>query len=123
MKYCTYCGNEVHDEAIVCVHCGCAIRTPANPGLVLAIKIFMIVGCIGQPLTAWVNLVSLGYLDIVSTLLALLLPLAWCIPMTVSVFRSLNQQRRVGMGMKICVLLFVNTIAGVLLLCLNDKNQ
>ena len=116
MKYCTYCGNEVHDEAIVCVHCGCAIQksstVAANPGLALAIKIFMVVGCVGQSLM----LANMG-------ILIMLLPLAWCIPMTVSVFRSLNQGRRIGLPMKICALLFVNTIAGVLLLCLNDKNQ
>ena len=26
MAYCTKCGNEVHDEAVICVHCGCPIE-------------------------------------------------------------------------------------------------
>ena len=26
MKYCSKCGHELLDEAIVCVHCGCMIR-------------------------------------------------------------------------------------------------
>lgn len=24
--FCSKCGKEVHDEAVVCVHCGCAIK-------------------------------------------------------------------------------------------------
>lgn len=37
MKYCTYCGNELHDEAVVCPSCGCpvegSIKTPASDKL------------------------------------------------------------------------------------------
>lgn len=29
MKYCQHCGQEVREEAVVCIHCGCAI-SPAN---------------------------------------------------------------------------------------------
>lgn len=25
MKYCQHCGQEVREEAVVCIHCGCAI--------------------------------------------------------------------------------------------------
>ncbi len=25
MKYCTHCGAEIHDEAVVCPKCGCAV--------------------------------------------------------------------------------------------------
>lgn len=27
MKYCAKCGKEVHDDAVVCVHCGCSLET------------------------------------------------------------------------------------------------
>ena len=30
MKYCTNCGKEVHDNAVVCVHCGCRLN-PNQP--------------------------------------------------------------------------------------------
>ena len=23
MKYCTKCGQQIHDEAVICIHCGC----------------------------------------------------------------------------------------------------
>lgn len=26
MKYCTHCGSEIMDEAVICVHCGCAVE-------------------------------------------------------------------------------------------------
>lgn len=27
MKYCTKCGKELMDEAVICPHCGCAIES------------------------------------------------------------------------------------------------
>lgn len=35
MKYCSHCGKEVHDDAVVCIHCGCSLTgqpTAAVPG-------------------------------------------------------------------------------------------
>ena len=26
MKYCSKCGKEIHDEAVICVHCGCSVE-------------------------------------------------------------------------------------------------
>lgn len=26
MKYCTYCGKEISDNAYICPHCGCKVR-------------------------------------------------------------------------------------------------
>lgn len=25
MKYCTHCGKEIMDDAVICPHCGCAV--------------------------------------------------------------------------------------------------
>ena len=30
MKYCSKCGNEVFDEAVVCPKCGCMISSPTT---------------------------------------------------------------------------------------------
>ena len=30
MKFCSKCGKEMVDEAIVCPNCGCAVVAPAN---------------------------------------------------------------------------------------------
>lgn len=50
----------------------------------------------------------------------MLIPLCWCIPMTVSVYKAYKCEKTLGTGFKICILLFVNLIGGILLLCDND---
>lgn len=108
MKYCSKCGNELLDDAVICPKCGCAVEGMGNPeavnnrsGLQTAAKIFMIIGCI-----------SMGWC---------LIPLAWCIPMTVSYFGKVERGERASTGFKICTLLFVSLIAGILMLC-DDAN-
>ena len=46
-----------------------------------------------------------------------LIPLLWCIPMTVSYSNRIKKNKPVSTGFKVCVLLFVNWIAGILMLC------
>lgn len=105
--FCTHCGAEVHDEAVVCMKCGCRIEKPAaqvkteDDTLSIVIKVFLIIGCISS---GW-----------------LLLPLAWCIPITVKVFNCLKRGLPISTGIKVCTLLFVSMIAGICLLCRNDK--
>jgi len=103
MKYCTHCGAELVDDAVLCIHCGCQTekgkpQTQAkDDSIQTVIKVFLIFGCI-----------SLGWL---------LVPLAWCIPITVSIFRKMNAGEPISTGLKVCSLLFVNLIAGICLLC------
>ena len=108
MRFCSHCGAEIMDEAVVCVKCGCSVGRPvpavqtaqSDDSLATVAKVFLILGCIAQ---GW-----------------LLLPLAWCLPITISVCRSIKEGRPIGTGMKVCALLFVNLIAGICLLC-DDK--
>lgn len=58
MKYCSHCGKEVNDEAVVCIHCGCAVQIAhpqpsmdyredkADAALVVLCVLFPIVGLI-----------------------------------------------------------------------------
>ena len=55
MKYCTKCGKELVDEAVVCVHCGCAVagstvatnpNDAPNTGLAVLSFFFPLVGLI-----------------------------------------------------------------------------
>ena len=109
MKYCVYCGAEIHEEAVVCVKCGRSVapmdkkppEQQRDGTLMGIIKAFLILGCVAQ---GW-----------------LLLPLAWCLPITISVFRRFKEKTPVGTGTKVCALLFVNLIAGICLLCMNDE--
>lgn len=31
MKYCSKCGHQIEDEAVVCIHCGCLITNKPIP--------------------------------------------------------------------------------------------
>ncbi len=108
MRYCPTCGSEVNENAVICVKCGCAlapqnkaVANGGNDGLSVAIKVFLILSCVVQ-----------GFL---------ILPLAWCLPIAISIFGKMKRCEPIGVGLKICALLFVNTIAGILLLCRNDE--
>ncbi len=111
MKYCSKCGNEMFDEAVICVKCGCPCesqeeKSPVvvqNRGLEVAIKVFLILATV-------IN----GFY---------LIPLLWCIPMTVHFFKSAKKQKPMGVGYKICVLLFVSLISGLLLLCKTEQEK
>ena len=113
MKYCIHCGNELLDEAIICPKCGCSVnyttkKTVVNNGaktetstLKTIAKVFMII-----------STVILGFY---------IIPLAWCLPMTITYCNKIKNGEPVSTGFKICALLFVNTLAGILMLC--DKEQ
>ena len=111
MKFCAKCGNEMMDEAIFCSKCGCeaknyAVEKPIPQAAVsvsplkTAAKILMII-----------STVVLGIY---------IFPLAWYLPMTISYCKKLKKGEPISLGFKICVLLFVDTISGILLLCDKD---
>ena len=111
MKFCTKCGKQMEDEAMVCLGCGRVLeggvfphenpeekmREPSKLGA--AAKIFMIIG------TVFMSLITCCF------------GLAWCLPMTLSYCKKLKDGTPISTGFKVCSLLFVNTIAGILMLC------
>lgn len=105
MKYCSHCGAQIMDDAIVCVHCGCGITpnttaSKKDDTLETIVKVMLILGCVAE---GW-----------------LIIPLAWCIPITVTIFRRFKAGEPISTGLKVCSLLFVNLIAGICLLCMDD---
>ncbi len=109
MKFCSNCGAQIDDRAVICVNCGTAVANvpavgtaAAKPsGLATAAKVLMILSCIFMGLY--------------------IIPLAWCLPMTISYSRKIKNNEPIGTGFKVCTLLFVNTIAGILMLCDNNN--
>lgn len=111
MKFCTHCGTQLFDEAIVCPNCGCAVdpnfaqtasaKTESSTLKTIA-KIFMLLGCI-------------------LSVFSFFIPLCWTIPMTVHYWKAVENKQPVSTGFKVCSLLFVSLIAGVLMLCDNDN--
>ena len=116
MKYCAKCGAEMLDEAVICVKCGSFVNCeePLNSASALpqqesnaavAAKIFMLLSTVLYSVLA----VFFG--------IWWLIALAWCLPMTIVYFKKTRQGEAIGAGFKICTLLFVNLIAGILMLC------
>lgn len=109
--FCSKCGKEIHDEAVVCVHCGCEVNTNSgvlknikrDKTMATVVKVFLILGCLAQ---GW-----------------MIIPLAWCLPITISVFDKLNENKPIGTGLKICSLIFVSIVAGICLFCIDEKNE
>ncbi len=113
MKFCQMCGKEIMDQAVICPHCGCSVETMNNPnavgrptggndGLAVASKVFLILACVAQGV--------------------FLLPLAWCLPITISICNKMKYNQPIGTGLKVCALIFVSLVAGILLLCRSDEN-
>ena len=103
--YCTNCGNELNDQAVVCPNCGVptanykkVTNCDEKGGLQTIIKVFLIIAC-------------------VFSVFSFLIPLAWCLPMTINYNKKVECGERVGTGFKVCTLLFVNLVAGILMLC------
>lgn len=114
MKYCSKCGTELFDDAVICLKCGCPAESniqfspqaPTYPvqekGDTTAAKVFMIIGTV-----FWAIIFPLT--------------LAWCLPMTLSYCGKVKCGKPISTGFKVCTLLFVNLIAGILMLCDNNN--
>lgn len=106
--FCTHCGKELNDQAVICPNCGVptgnykSSTNDTGSTLRTIAKIFMIIACVINAIP-W------------------LIPLAWCIPMTVHLSNAEKNKEKVSVGFKICTLLFVSLVAGILLLC--DKEN
>jgi len=113
MKYCSKCGTQLADEAVFCSGCGCAVKTaaasvPAKPAgskktseMANLAKVFMVLGTI-----------IMG---------VYIIPLVWCIPMTIYYFNRVDNHQPVSDSFKICSLLFVSMLGGIFMLCDKDN--
>lgn len=109
MKYCSSCGSELKDEAVICPKCGCAVNertlkkslsNGASTMQTIAL-VFMIITCI--------------------TTAFFIFPLIWTIPMTISYSNKIKSGEEITLGFKICCLLFVSMVGGILMLCDNSN--
>ena len=71
-------------------------------GVTTAAKVFMIIGAVLMAISTY------------------LIGLAWCIPMCIYYFNSIKIGRPIGTGFKVCSLLFVSMIGGILMFCDKD---
>lgn len=131
--YCIHCGNEIADDAVVCVHCGrwveaqkavpVKVEKGDGRGLRIAVFILMIVACVINAVYSAINGVTLAPDEQLRGTIAFLfavLPLTWCVPMTVIYFIKFRNKEKVGTAFKVCTLIFVSMISGILMFCDNN---
>ena len=120
--YCHHCGKEVENGNKFCPYCGALqdryseddyygereanlekpktvkpeVSSEAQTGLDLAVKIFMVLSC-----------VAFGFAVI---------PLIWMVPMTIHTFHKADNNEEYGIGFSICSLIFVDLVAGILMI-------
>ena len=125
MKFCADCGAQIDDNAIFCGNCGKATSeqqatnnnnyqdfqgyqtypTPEEPakkelsGLGKAAKILTVIGAILTSISTY----CLGFI--------------WCIPMVLSFNKKIKRGEKISTAFKVCILLFVSSVGGILMLC------
>ena len=104
MKYCTKCGKELVDEAVVCTGCGCPVGEVPKSSASSSNK---------QTMREAARIIM-----IVLTVLTgfAIIPLCWMIPMTVYLNNRVKNNEEISLAYKICCLLFCGTVPGILLL-------
>ena len=76
--------------------------TKPGSGVTTAAKVFMIIGTVLMAISTY------------------LIGLAWCIPMCIYYFNRVKDGQPIGTGFKVCSLLFVSLLGGILMLCDKD---
>ena len=111
MNFCIKCGTQLHTPSAPCPGCGftppvtvTAVPPVQHSALSIVAMVFMIV----STAHCAVSLYSL-------------VCLAWCLPMTITYCTRIKNNQPVSIGFKVCSLIFVNTVAGILMLC--DQSQ
>jgi len=116
--YCKDCGKELPPGAEVCIYCGSKTSFATTKALRTAAKIIMLLGVIS---TFFSGIVLLFLPVFWLRGLGILITLAWQVPMTVSYWKNVHDGMGGSTGFKVCTLIFVSTISGILMLC--DKED
>lgn len=124
MKYCAHCGNELEDETMFCPKCGTPTEGATNPGpTVQPVSSTPAVQTAKKNSTSETLRLIAFILCLISTIACgwCIIPLAWMVPLTISVYKGYKGEKEMSMALRVCVLIFVNMIAGILLLVDNDQ--
>lgn len=79
-----------------------AMSRSKNKDYAVAIKVLMVLGCVFG---------AFSYI----------LPLFWCVPMTVIAWKKLDRGEPLGLAFKICTCIFVSRLAGLFMLLMRDE--
>lgn len=148
--YCSNCGKEINDYVTFCPLCGAKVghenrmemplyqkSENSNKTLYTVAMVFSIITIATSIITSIFliicGLVSLRIYDtsdsevfsiaisyIVIAVLALV-TLIYRIPMTITISKAIKNKTSLSVAFKVCTLLFLNVISGILLLCASEN--
>ena len=105
MKYCAHCGNQLFDDAVICVKCGCKTEDASNKNQTLrtVAKVFMIISTVFWgiyliPLCFWAFIVHFPEEAVFWGIYSI--PLCWCIPMTIHYSNAIKEKNRSVLALK-----------------------
>ena len=115
--FCKFCGHPVSEDAIYCPTCGKKLDEVKKEevkveavGLETPKKRNETIAQIGLVFCT-INTIIAGFV---------LIPLIWMLPMTVSIYKSLQEHKPISVAMKVCTCLFLSLLGGVLLLIADE---
>ncbi len=137
VKYCQNCGTTCEDATAFCPSCGAALAAAAGgqpagaqtgaPGQAPQAQMQQVHVTIDAAAPTCYEMTSTDktirliafILNLITTIClgVFLVPLAWMIPMTVISWGIYKGKRKNTCAFGVCTLLFLNCIAGILLLC------
>ena len=123
MKYCVKCGTQLHDDAMFCSKCGNKTESGGYKKAETENKAKTAVFS-AETRVSFRNLAKIFM--IISTAigsLAYLIPLAWCLPLTLHYIDKIKNNEDVSLEFKVCSLIFVSPIAGIFMLLDSDFNN
>lgn len=121
MKYCSKCGAELLDEAVICPSCGCAQENITVGGgfnkspyvIAMIFLIITVVSCLPFGLILLSENVIFASIFIAYS--------ALCIAFAIVAGVHKKKEKPMSTGLKVCILLFGNFISGIALLCAKEK--
>ena len=134
-KYCTKCGGKVSSESTICVHCGCLLgknvfSSKNNDSIDTAIKAFLNITIFLSVIYIGIQVGLLIYFFAVNKTYLLMPYIVYmCVGLIFSIvnmalsdiaLKKIEKKQPFNVGFKICILLFANLIAGILLLVNED---
>ena len=136
--FCQECGEKILSNAVVCPHCGCLQRIDNNveekhekvehTGAIGVAQVFMILSCILFGVSSLVFIIVLAsgipdqsFRSVLASLLFDLFLFFVSLGMTATLGDTIKNKEHISTAFKVCTLLFVNFISGIILLCDQEK--
>lgn len=107
MKFCTKCGAQLEDDIKYCSFCG-------NPVGNENVQNYS--GNNGETKNTLKKIAFIFMIIATCIVSFVILPLAWCLPMTLSLNNKIKNNEKISLTFAVCTLIFVSPIAGVLLI-------